>query len=467
MSHGIDIALASYFIGLGLCQLFLFYWSTRALGATKVSRFVDVGTDLLDPHSLPRVALIVPAFNEEATIVESVRALCQIDYPALEIVVVNDGSSDRTMAVLAEAFALHVCAHAPSGQIQTQPVRAFFRSGTRPNLSVVDKRNGGKADALNAGIEATRAPLICCIDADTIVDRAAIVRLTEPFLFSQVPVIAVGGCVQIANGSTFSHGVLEKAGLARSNVARTQALEYLRAFVFFRMGLTELNANVIISGALGMFRRSAVLEVGGYSTDTVGEDMELVVRLHAHHRRARRPFSIEFRPDAVGYTEAPDEWSILLKQRDRWQRGLIETLTRHRSLLWDRRSGVIGRMVLPYYWAYEVVAPFVELFGLGWTLWALREGRLNLLTASLVLAIAVLAAMVVSVHTLILDELDQRAVRDLRSRMWLILTALLEPFAHHPVVTWARIRGTVRLLRGERGWGRMSRRGFAASGETP
>jgi len=271
----------------------------------------------------------------------------------------------------------------------------------------------------------------------------------------------VGGCVQIANGSTFEDGVLQKARLPSAQIARTQALEYLRAFVFFRMGLNELNANVIISGALGMFRRSAVVEVGGYSTDTVGEDMELVVRLHSSYRRRGIPFAIGFRPDAVGYTEAPSDVSILLKQRDRWQRGLIETLARHRSLLWHPRAGLVGRLVLPYYWAYEVVAPFVEIFGLGWVLHSVTRGRLHPTAAASCLAIATLAAMVVSVHTLILDELDQRAVREHRSRMWMIATALAEPFIHRPIVTVARIRGTFRLLRGERGWGRMRRSGFA------
>ena len=464
MTAFVDTGLAVYFTALGMSQIVLFLLSARALRATKVARFIDVGTDLLDPHAMPRVALIVPAYGEEATIVESVKALCQIDYPSLEIVVVNDGSKDATMEVLKKAFDLERSTLARSGAIATQPVRGFYRSRNRPNLCVVDKKNGGKADALNAGIEATRAPLVCCIDADTIVDRQAITRLTEPFLFSEVPVVAVGGCIQIANGSTFSDGILQEARVARSNVARTQALEYLRAFVFFRMGLAAHNANVIISGALGMFRRSSVLEVGGYSTRTVGEDMELVVRLHAHHRERGLPFLIDFRPDAVGYTEAPDDWTILGKQRDRWQRGLIETLLRHRSLLWSRRSGLVGRLVLPYYWLYEVVAPFVELFGLGWIAYSLTQGRFSPAAAGAVLLIAMLAATIVSIHTLILDELDGRAVPTHRARMWMIVTALLEPFIHRPIVTVARIRGTIRLLRGERGWGRMRRRGFAPTG---
>lgn len=464
MSAVVDIALAVYFTALGFSQILLFALSARALRAMKVARFIDVGTDLLDPHAMPRVALIVPAYGEEATIVESVKALCQIDYPSLEIVVVNDGSKDATMDVLRDAFALERSTLARSGTIATQPVRGFYRSRNRPNLCVVDKKNGGKADALNAGIESTRAPLVCCIDADTIIDRQAITRMTEPFLFSEVPVVAVGGCIQIANGSTFSDGILQKARVAKSNVARTQALEYLRAFVFFRMGLSAYNANVIISGALGMFRRSSVLEVGGYSTSTVGEDMELVVRLHAHYRERGAPFLVDFRPDAVGYTEAPDDWGILIKQRDRWQRGLIETLVRHRSMLWSRRSGLVGRLVLPYYWLYEVVAPFVELFGLGWIAYGATQGRFSLASAGAVLLIAVLAATIVSIHTLILDELDGRSVATHRARMWMIATSLLEPFIHRPIVTVARIQGTIRLLRGERGWGRMKRRGFAPTG---
>lgn len=464
MTLFVDLLLAAYFSILGFSQVVLFLLSARALRATKVARFIDVGTDLMDPHAMPRVALIVPAFNEEATIVESVRALCQIDYPSLEIVVVNDGSSDETLSVLEDAFSLHRSTLARPRIIETRSIRGFYRSSSNANLSVVDKKNGGKADALNAGIEATRAPLVCCIDADTIIDRQAITRLTEPFLFSEVPVIAVGGCIQVANGSTFSDGILQEARVGKSNVARSQALEYLRAFVFFRMGLAAYNANVIISGALGMFRRSSLLEVGGYATDTVGEDMELVVRLQAYHRERKIPFSIAFRPDAVGYTEAPDDWNILIRQRDRWQRGLIETLVRHRSLLWSSRSGVVGRLVLPYYWLYEVVAPFFEIAGLGWIIYGASQGRFGLWSAGAALLVAMLAATIVSVHTLILDELDGRAVPNHAARMWMVVTALLEPFIHRPIVLLARVRGTIRLLRGERGWGRMRRRGFAPSG---
>jgi len=460
-----DLSLGVFFGSITAFQLALIWASTRALRLARERRFVDIGAELLEPTRMPSVALIVPSFNEAETIADSVRALTQIDYPGLEIVVVNDGSRDETIKVLKQAFELRRAQIAPEGRLQHQPVCDSFRSRLFPRLTVLDKANGGKADALNAGIEHTSSPLVCCIDADTIIDRQAITRLVEPFLTSDPPPQAVGGIIQIANDSRFEEGLLVERRWPRHWLARNQALEYMRAFLFFRLPMATWNANLIISGALGLFRRSAVLEVGGYETATVGEDMELVVRIHRHFLESGRRYAIAFRSDAVAYTECPEDIDTLVRQRDRWQRGLIQTLSLHRHLSFSRRAFVIGWLVVPYFWVFEVAGPFVEIFATGWWVWGTASGRIPVPFIVLMIVIATILNLLISLHTLLLDDLDGRRI-GIEDKLSVLSTALWEPLWYRPLIVWARIRGTWKYLRGDGSWGSMKRRGFKAEGSS-
>ncbi|MEM1024843.1 MAG: glycosyltransferase [Myxococcota bacterium] len=461
----VDIVLGVYFGLITVFQGVLLVASLWAVRRARGLRYVDTGAELLEPTRMPPVALIVPCFNEAETIADSVRALTQIDYPGLEILVVNDGSRDETIKVLKRAFKLRRAEIAGEGRLKHELVRDTFRSGLHPRLSVIDKVNGGKADALNAGIEHTLCPLVCCIDADTIVDRQAITRLVEPFLTSDPPPQAVGGIIQIANDSRFEEGLLQERQWPRNWLARNQALEYLRAFLFFRTPMARWNANLIISGALGLFRRSAVLEVGGYETATVGEDMELVVRLHRQSLEKGQSYDIAFRSDAVAYTECPEKVGALVRQRDRWQRGLIQTLLIHRRLSFRRNSVMIGWFVIPFFWIFEVVGPFVELFATSWWAWGVIGQRIPVAFIVLMLVVATSLNLLVSLHTLLLDDLDGRRA-SWRTSMGVLSTAFLEPLRYRPIVVWARILGTWKYIRGDGSWGSMKRRGFKTEGSS-
>ena len=300
---------------------------------------------LLGSAAVPRISILAPAFNEEATIEDSVRSLLALYYPNLEIVVVNDGSRDDTIAVLTECFELVGIPSVLEPRVSTKAVRQLYRSRTHPNLVVADKENGGKADALNVALNLASGDLVCAIDADTLIEPDALQRMVRPFLSSDT-VVAAGGTIRVANGSVIRRGRIVDTNAPRHALAGFQAIEYLRAFLFGRLGWNRLGGNLIISGAFGLFDREAVLDIGGYAHDTVGEDMELVIRLRRRGYETGGPSDVDFVPDPVAWTEVPESLRVLGRQRDRWHRGLCDVLWRHRKVLFNRRYGSMGWVAL-------------------------------------------------------------------------------------------------------------------------
>lgn len=310
----------------------------------------------------PQISIIVPAYNEMTTIASSVRSLLQLNYSEYEIIVVNDGSKDRTIDVLRQEFALIPFPEAYNHQLRTKPVRAIYHSAKHANVRVIDKENGGKADSLNAGINLSIYPLFCCIDADSILQRDSLRRVVQPFL-NDHRTIACGGTVRIANGCRVENGLLTKVGLPSNVLALFQIVEYLRAFLFGRLGWSPMNAMLIISGAFGLFHKDSVVTVGGYRSDTIGEDMELVIRLHHHFRLSGQPYRITFVPDPVCWTEAPEDLRTLKNQRIRWQRGLCDSLMDHVELCCHSKGGTVGWLAFPFMALFEWIGPAIEVFG--------------------------------------------------------------------------------------------------------
>lgn len=336
----------------------------------------------------PAVSILVPAYNEAATIRTSLLSLLQLQYPEFELVVINDGSKDETLEVLIEAFELELHPEPLRRSVPHQEVRGIYRSRRHANLKVIDKANGGKADALNAGINAARHGLFCAVDADSILQRDSLLRVVQPFLEDE-RTVAAGGTVRIANGSKVRGGFLLEAGIPGSLLARFQIVEYLRAFLFGRLGWSPLNAVLIISGAFGLFDRERVAEVGGYSTTTVGEDMELVVRLHRYHRERKIPYRIRYLPDPICWTEAPEDLGTLGRQRSRWQRGLAESLSRHVRLAFGRRGGAPGHLAWPFMTLFEWLGPLVELAGYAFMIGGFAMGIISPVALTVFLLVAI------------------------------------------------------------------------------
>jgi|LakMenEpi03Aug12_release.lakeMendotaPanAssembly.Ray.scaffolds.fasta_scaffold23058_5 cellulose synthase/poly-beta-1,6-N-acetylglucosamine synthase-like glycosyltransferase len=413
----------------------------------------------------PPISLLVPAYNEEATITPSLKSLLQLDYPEFEIIVINDGSKDGTLAELIREFALLPFPQAYRQSVPCQEVRGIYRSTRHPALRVIDKANGGKADALNAGINAARCPLFCAVDADSILQRDSLQKVVRPFVEDPRTIVS-GGTVRIANGCKISGGFLSEVGLPGKLLVRFQVVEYLRAFLFGRLGWTPLNAVLIVSGAFGLFKTGEVIAAGGYRRDTVGEDMELIVRLHRLHRQRGTPYRITYVPDPICWTEAPESLKVLRAQRTRWQRGLAESLTMNRKLLLHPRGGAAGWLAFPFFLLFEFLGPVLEICGYALIIIGTALGIFSWAAFDIFMFVALSFGMLLSVTALLLEEMSFRIYRRPSQLAQLLLAALLENFGYRQLVAFWRLQGLWRWATGAtQHWGEMTRGN--ALGRTP
>ena len=414
---------------------------------------------LMQRDALPPITILVPAYNEQKTIEASVTAILALNYRNFEVVVVNDGSKDETLEALRHAFDLYEIPRTYPETIPTKPLRALYRSRARTKLVVIDKENGGKADSLNAAINASRFPLVIAVDADTLIEPDALLRLTRPFLLGR-RIAAVGGTVRVANGCVVKHGQVTDARVPRRMLPGVQVVEYLRAFLFGRLGWNRLGGNLIISGAFGLFRKDHLLAVGGYDATSIVEDLDLVVRLHRYLRSHKVRYEIPFIPDPVAWTEVPESLQVLARQRGRWQRGLVAAMWQYRGMLFNPRYGRVGLIAVPFYTFGEMLAPLVEVFGYGITIAGLALGVVNVSFALLFILVAWGYGMLLSLWAVVLEEVSFHRYRRFGDLVRLVLFATLENFGYHQCGVWWRL-GAFFTPRGRKHvWGEMTRRGF-------
>jgi cellulose synthase/poly-beta-1,6-N-acetylglucosamine synthase-like glycosyltransferase len=469
--HDLGLALAAltlvYFTALNLVYLAFTGVAWSSLTHHRRARGHAPDDAVFSSPVTPPVSVLVPAYDEEPTIVDSVHSLLALRYPEHEVIVVNDGSRDATLERLRDAFDLVPVRKALRMVVPTAPIKGVYVSRRHRQLWVVDKENGGKADALNAGVNTSRYPYVLAIDADAILEEDSLLRVVRPVVAEPDVVVATGGIVRIANGCRIDHGRVVDVRLPKSRLATLQVLEYFRAFLIGRVGWSRMNALLIVSGAFGLFRRSLVEEVGGYSSETVGEDIELVVRLHRHLRDRDEPYRIEFVPDPVCWTEAPETMRQLARQRRRWHRGLGETLWRHRRVAGNGRYGTLGTAAVPYFLLFEFLGPVVEVLGLpAVVVWWLL-GDLSPVFVVAFLVVAGLLGVVLSLAALTLEEHSFRRHRDGRDIARLVGFSVLENVGYRQIVSFWRFLAFFDLLRGRAEWGEMRRKGFTTVAEAP
>lgn len=462
IAEWITLGMVLYFLALHTIQLLLTLLAARALVANQHLREIDqlpMAFSLLSPP----ISVLVPAFNEAKTIVATVESLLQLNHPEFEVVVINDGSKDDTLRVLQHHFALLPYPEAYRIQLPTQAVKAMYCSSLFPNLRVIDKDNGGKADSLNAGINAARYPLFCGVDADSILQRDSLQKVVKPFLRDPT-MVATGGTIRVANGCDVRRGDVRQVDLPRNLWALFQVMEYLRSFLFGRLGWSSLNAMLIISGAFGVFRKQVVIDVGGYKPHTIGEDMELVVRIHHHMRSTGQAYRIEFVPDPVCWTEVPEDRQTLRNQRIRWQRGLAESLSSHWGLMFSRRGGWVGWLAFPYMVLFECLGPLIELAGYIWTLYAWWAGLLSGPFLVIFVCVSLGLGIALSVMSVLLEQISFQMYPYFRQTLKLAAVALLENIGYRQWVAWWRLVGLYRWATQSEGqWGVMNRKGHASS----
>lgn len=458
------IALVVIFFGL-LQTLFCFVLLLYAAAALGTRPPVQRSATLWRRYSdqAPAISVLAPAYNEELSIVESTRSLLALQYPDFEVIVINDGSKDGTLARMIGEFGLTRVDRFVDWSVDHAPICGFYASPRFPRLLVVDKENGGKADALNAGINCSRTALFCAIDADSILESDALLRVVRPFVDEPELTIAAGGTIRIANGCKVDAGRISAIGLPRNFLALVQIVEYLRAFLMARVGLGKMQALTVISGAFGLFRRRHVVEVGGYSHGTVGEDMELVIKLHRLMREQKRDYRIEFIAEPVCWTECPDSLGVLGRQRARWQRGALECFAKHRVMLFNPRYGRIGMVGFGHILLVDVMGPLLEVLGyvLVPLLWGL--GLLALPWLLAFLAVTFMLGVFLSVATLVLEEIQLRRFPKARELAILAVIAVAENFGYRQLSNIWRLQGWWQFMRKQQGWGAMTRKGFATA----
>jgi len=462
-----SVAINSSFVLLSILATFA---NVREMRHAEFAGFAEIFTE----HVPIGVSVLMPAYNEEASIVASVQAMRALRYPDFEVIVIDDGSSDETAARMIEAFGLVL---APLVVDDAVPMGAdVFQTYIGPrgdtSLVLVRKPNAGKADALNTGLNVARKELVCMVDADSILDPDALLYVTRPFADDPTRVIGTGGVVRVANGSAIQHGRVVQPRMPRRFLPRVQVVEYVRAFIVGRAGWSQAGGLLIISGAFGLFRASAVRAVGGLATDCIGEDAELVVRLHRWIGDSDTDQRIVFVPEPVAWTEVPTDLRTLAKQRRRWHRGLTEVFARHKSMMFKRRYGVIGIVTLPWFWAFELMAPVVELVGLIYfgvvlavlgleNAGVLHTNLVDLWVVVLLLACSVAYAFAMSLFALVNDELAFGRYSGVRDQFRAVAGAFEEHLGYRQLTAWWRVRGMVDgLRRSERVWGHMKREGF-------
>ena len=467
LDGGIEAVILVYFL---LINTFYFLFSILSLAGIlryrRLVTFVRFGEIFRMPIVKP-VSIIVPAFNEGQGIIDSIRSLLSVRYPVFEVIVVNDGSTDQTLDRLIEAFDLKHWKAVYKRSLPSQPIRGIYRSPIQPKLIVVDKVNGRKADAMNAGLNVSRYPLFCAVDGDSILEKDALLKVVRPFLEDPERTIGAGGIIRLSNGCDVRDGQVIGVGIPRNWIARFQILEYLRAFLGGRLGMAMMRSTLIVSGAFGIFRKDIAIACGGYRAASITEDMDLCIRMQKHMHDLKKPYRVQFIPDPICWTEAPESLRVLARQRSRWHRGLIQTLVRYRSMLFNPHYGVAGLFAMPFYALFEMTGPFIECLGYALFVSHILLGQVNYPFAVMFFFVAVFYGTFVSLLSILLEELSEH--RYPRPRDILILTAagVAENLFYRQYLAVVRAWSMIDYLKGKNEWGAMEKRGFAKAGQAP
>lgn len=468
---GIYVVDFNYYISFYAIAINLVYLILIALSLINVRRQSKLWKlksylFLFKERILPGISVIAPAHNEEKTIVESANSLLNLIYPDYELIIVNDGSVDKTMDVLIKAFELKRVSFKHDGKLNTRYIRGVYRSLSRPKLLVIDKVNGGKADSLNAAINQSNKEYFCGIDADSILEPDALLKLASREIDSGLETPALGGNIFPGNGCIIKNGSILNKNLPKNALPRFQTIEYIRAFMAGRLGWAFVNCLLIISGAFGLFRKERVVDVGGYlsvsgeyETHTVGEDMELVVRIGRMMREKKLKYKIDYVYNANCWTEVPEDLKSLRTQRYRWHRGLIEILAFHRKMILNPYYGRSGLVAMPYFFLFEFIGPLIEIQGYLMVLLAMILGLMNIQIIMLLFISIILLGTLVSLSSLLIakNELDYFRGKDIAV---LILYSVVENFGIRQMIGIWRFLATIRLLWRQEGWGKAERKGF-------
>lgn len=407
-----------------------------------------------DSNYIP-ISIIVPAHNEEITIIDSIESLLKLDYPMYEIIIVNDGSTDNTLNKVIKFYNLKKVTKPYRRLVPSKIALSIYQNDQKVKITLADKVNGGKSDALNLGINLSSFPMFLCIDADSIIKKDALKKIIQPFLEDDTTV-AVGGNIKVSNGMTFQDGEIVDYEARDKLIVKFQKIEYLRVFLNSRVSLDGFNGNLIISGAFGLYNKQAVVNVGGYSHGLMGEDMEVIVKIHSFYRKNNLKYNTSYVPNAICYTEVPEKIKVLKNQRRRWHVGLGESLSLHRYMMFNPSYGFVGMISFPYFFFFEWLTPFLEILGLVSITLSYFLKIINLKFFFLYLLVYIGFNALISVISTVIDKFvfyDEPINGDVR---FLFFYSVLEAFGYRQMVSLFRI-GNILKFKQKSTWGDMER----------
>ena len=465
LSTIVEVVILVYALSLFLVYILLSILSGKELLKHFYAEKITNYDAILSSPFAPTISIIAPAYNESLTIVENIRALLSLYYPNFEIIIVNDGSKDDTLQRAIEAYEMERVPYVIDYKIGCKEILEIYKSRKKAfnNLTILNKVNGGKADALNAGINIAKGQFFTAIDVDSIIDPYALQKMVLPFLTAtNKRVIATGGVIRIANSCKIKDGQLIEINVPDDFLPRCQVIEYNRAFLLGRLAWSRLDGLLLISGALGLFDKEIAIASGGYLSTTVGEDMEIVVRMRKYMANKKEKYSVVYVPDPLCWTEAPSSLKVLGSQRNRWTRGAIDTLFLHRDLFFNPKFGVMGILSYPYWIFYEWLAPIIETLGILYFILIALFGYPNWTFFSITLFFVYFFSVSFSTYAILFDHLIYHRYTKKSMIFKLLLTSWLEPFFYHPFVTWWALRGNWDyFIRKKKAWGKMTRKGFS------
>ncbi|RWW91809.1 glycosyltransferase family 2 protein [Flavobacterium cerinum] len=458
-----------YFVFIYASCLIFFYMVLAVFSIIKIIKYKTYNSKLdeqflMDSPLTPGISVIAPAYNEEKSIIINVRSLLTLNYPLFEVIIVNDGSKDRTLELLINEFELEETAYAYLEKIQTQPFKRIFKSRNAQysKLTIVDKENGGtKADASNAGINASQYPYFLCTDVDCMLERDTMLKMIKPILNSTVKVIAVGATLRMSNSCDIHDGVIERVRPPQSLIPRFQEMEYLRAYLFNKMSWSLVNCVPNVSGGLGLFNREVAINAGGYDGYSHAEDMDMLTKMAAHQINNNQEYTIEYIPISCCWTEGPPNMKILSRQRIRWATGLIQVFFIHRKILFNPHYKRLGLVVFPFAFLFDFLAPIIEILGLVYLVFLIAQDAVNWSTAGYIFLYSYSFTIMVGTLAILLDNYVQRQYQTTREIIKLWLMILIEPFIYHPILMYFSLKGYFNFLTSrEMEWGTMTRQGF-------
>jgi cellulose synthase/poly-beta-1,6-N-acetylglucosamine synthase-like glycosyltransferase len=455
----------NYFVGAYFGVMNTIYACLLALSLFSILRHIKriKYAPIKDFHlssQTPPVSILIPVHNEVNVVCKSVRAALDCDYPLFEVIVINDGSQDDTLKTVIEKFRLAKIDRVYREFLETEMVRGFYAGEETSNLLVIDKDQGGKSDALNCGINASRSPYFCSVDADSLLEKDALIRIMAPVLDSNVPVVACGGVVRVLNGVVVKDDItIQEIELPKKRLVLFQIVEYIRGFMFGRVGWDALNSLLILSGTFSMFHKQTVIDAGGFSMWNVSEDMEMIVRLHRHKLSQGKPYQIRFISDPICWTEVPVNIKMLARQRRRWHLGLIQSICENSEMLLNPRFGIIGMIVMPYYVFFEVAGPLIEVLGYFVVPLSYVVGILSMKFLVLFLTLAILYGVFLSTAGVFLEEITYRRYPRWRHLFLLLLYGILENFGYRQINSFWRLQAIVNFVTGRTHWEHVQHKG--------